>query len=67
MSPFLWHHDRELRPVDGDGDGDLSCGHHRTGTMAIHWVSSIFLSASPHLHFDDDTNDFAQDSRQLEV
>ena len=49
---------------DGNGDdaddGDLSCGHHRTGTMAIHWVASIFLSASPHLNF-------GHDSRQLEV
>ena len=60
------HDDIELGPVDdddddecdGDGDGDLSCGHHRAGTMALHWVASIFLSASPHLHVDDDTSGF---------
>ena len=35
--------------------GDLSCWHHRTGTMALHWVAPVFLSTTPHLHCNDDS------------
>ena len=39
----------------GRYDGDLSCWHHRTGTMAFHWVAPVFLSTTPHLHCNDDS------------
>ena len=63
-SPVNHHHDNVRRVYDGDG-GDLSCGHHKTGTVALHWIASIFLSASPHL--DLDTNRFEHDFTQYKV
>ena len=52
-SPASYDDHQDVIRGGGVYDGDLSCWHHRTGTMALHWVASVFLSATSHLHRDD--------------